>query len=115
MRESTVMAPSNALADPRMTDAIAELTELIRARYPEAVFATEIGDDRETVFVTAVVDVDDPDEVIDCFIERALSLQIDEGLPVHVIPIRTPARRDALLSTLALGRSPVGFDRSAAV
>ncbi len=105
---------SNALADPRMTAAIAELTELIRTRYPETTFMTEVGDDWETVFVTAVVDVDDPDEVVDCFIERALTLQIDEGLPVHVIPVRTPARRDSLLAAMSTGgRSSGGIARFA--
>jgi hypothetical protein len=36
-----------------------------------------------------MVDVDDPDEVVDLVIERVLSLTIDEGVPVHVPPVRT--------------------------
>jgi hypothetical protein len=103
----------NVLSGPRMTAAIAELTELIRGRYPDTMFTTEIEEDQETVFVTAVVDVDDPDEVVDCFIDRALTLQVDEGLPLHIIPIRTPARREKLLATLLIGRSSGGVPRSA--
>jgi hypothetical protein len=105
---------SRALTDPRMATAIAELRGLIRAQQPDATFTTETGDDRETVFVTAMIDVDDPDEIVDCFIERALTLQIEDGLPIHVIPIRTPARRDALRAAMATGRTSDRLPRSAA-
>jgi hypothetical protein len=64
---------SNVLADPRMAAAIAELTELTQARHSDSTFTTELGENEETVFVTAVVDVDDPDEVVDCYIDRALT------------------------------------------
>lgn len=87
------------LSDPRMVAAIAELTNLIRDRYPDTIFTTELGEHEDSVFVTAVVDVDDPDEVVDCFIDRAVTLQVDEGLPLHIIPIRTPARTAHLLAT----------------
>ena len=46
--------------------------------------------------ITTTVDLDDPDEVVDLVIERMLELQIDEGLPVYVIPIRTAERVAAL-------------------
>jgi len=44
-----------------------------------------------------VVDVDDPDEVLDTVIERVVQFQIDEQLPIHVVPIRTPERVSAYL------------------
>jgi hypothetical protein len=56
-----------------MAAAIAELTELTQARHSDSTFTTELGENEETVFVTAVVDVDDPDEVVDCYIDRALT------------------------------------------
>ncbi|MGI8477980.1 MAG: hypothetical protein ACR2OO_16660 [Thermomicrobiales bacterium] len=102
------MPTSDALSNPKMTAAITELTEIIRGRYPDTIFTTEIGEDRQTVFVTAIVDVDDPDEVVDCFIDRAVTLQVDEGLPLHVIPIRTPARREKLRAALQAGRPSSG-------
>jgi hypothetical protein len=40
----------------------------------------------------AVADVDDPDEVGDLVVERVVALQVDEGIPLHVIPLRTPER-----------------------
>ena len=113
MRDLSMSATSNLLSNPRMMAAITELTNLIRDRYPETTFTTELSEHEESVFVTAVVDVDDPDEVVDCFIDRAVTLQVEEGLPLHVIPIRTPARNAHLLATLRLGQSPGAVPRSA--
>jgi hypothetical protein len=93
-------AASSLLTDPRMTAAIAELTDLIRNAYPETTFITDTDEHEGMVFVTAIVDVDDPDEVVDRFIDRLVTLQVDQGLPLHVIPIRTPERREALLAAI---------------
>jgi hypothetical protein len=106
-------ATTNLLTEPRMTAAIAELTELIRERYPDTTFTTELGENEEAVFVTAVVDVDEPDEVVDCYIDRSVTLLVDEGLPLHVIPVRTPAREAQLLANLRSGRSTGIGPRSA--
>jgi hypothetical protein len=97
---------SNALSNPRMKAAIAELTTLIRDRYPGTVFTIEVGEHQDVVFVTAVVDVDDPDEVVDCFIDRAVTMQVDEGLPLLVIPVRTPARDAKLLAAFQRKQPP---------
>jgi hypothetical protein len=79
--------------DPARQQAVTELTGLIRQRYPSASFATEPAeDDAAITHLIATVDVDDPDEVTDLTIERELQLQIDEGVPVYVIPLRTPER-----------------------
>jgi hypothetical protein len=79
--------------DPRRRQAIEELSSLIRQHYPTVSLAIEPGvDDPAVTHLIATVDVDDPDEVVDLVIERVLSLTIDEGVPVHVIPIRTPQR-----------------------
>jgi hypothetical protein len=36
----------------------------------------------------AAVDVDDLDEVVDLIGDRLLEMQVDEGLPVYVTPLR---------------------------
>jgi hypothetical protein len=36
--------------------------------------------------------VEDPDDVLDIVVERVVDLQVDEALPIHVVPIRTPDR-----------------------
>jgi hypothetical protein len=84
--------------DPRRQQAVVELTEMVTQRYPTASF--EIGpseEDPDVTHITASVDIDDPEEVTDLTIERELELQIEEGIPVYLIPIRTPERVAALL------------------
>ena len=49
----------------------------------------------------AIVDVEDTDEVVDVFIDRMLEMQIDEDLPVYVIPVRPLSRIMAMRSALA--------------
>ena len=95
--------PSNVITDPRMTAAIAEITEFIRDSYPDTTFEVAVDEDEETVFVTAVVDVEDPDEVVDSYIDRMVNLQVEEGLHLHIIPVRNPARRDQLRHELGIG------------
>ena len=84
--------------DPRIVAALAELKELIQGRYLMARFEVVEGEDPEGVRLRTIVDLDDPDEVMDLVLERLLALQIDEGLPVYVIPVRTPERIAARLA-----------------
>lgn len=73
--------------------AVAELQRLIATHYPGTTFDVGPGgDDPAGTYITATVDLDDPDEVMDLVIEHVLALQIDDGLPIHVVPIRTPER-----------------------
>jgi len=93
--------------DPRIEAAIAELEELVRSRYPTAAFSVEQAvDEPEAVHILTTVDLDDPDEVVDLVIDRELALQIDEGLPIHVIPVRTPERVAALRKQQRYGNRP---------
>ena len=74
--------------DVRIHDAIKELQEMIRERHPTATFDVAPEEDPSGMYLTATVDVDDPDEVMDLVIDRLLELQIDEELPVYVVPVR---------------------------
>ena len=79
--------------DRRMQDAMDELQEAITDRYPGARFSLSHPDDEPaSLELTAVVDVDDPDDVLDLVVDRVVQLQVDDGLPIHVVPIRTPER-----------------------
>lgn len=85
---------------------VEELMEMVRQRYPEAQFHDgRDPDDPQIVLITAVVDLDDPDEVTDLVIERENQLLIDEGLPVYVIPVRTPERVQATVEAARAARS----------
>ena len=78
--------------DTRIAHAVVELQDLIRHDYPTATFDVARGEDPDGTYIWTAVDTDDPDTVLDSVVDRLLELQIDEGLPVHVIPIRTPER-----------------------
>ena len=84
------------LSDPRIEAAVAELQGLIRAHYPTTTFTVGEAEDPDGVYLRAVVDVEDPDEVTALFIDRMIDLQVEEGLPIYVVPVRTPERRTAL-------------------
>src|SRR5688572_2652025 len=83
--------------DPRMNQALNELADLVRSSYPEATFqVTPAEDDPGIVHLLARVDVEDPEAVADLVMDRMIQLQVDEGLPIYVIPLRSPERIAAL-------------------
>ena len=89
--------------DERTRRAIQELEGVIAARYPTTMFElARAADDPGSIHLLAVADVDDPDEVGDLVVDRVVALQVDEGIPLHVIPLRTPERVQA---ALAINRS----------
>lgn len=91
-------------ADTRVQQAIDELRELVHRRYPTARFEISRGeDDPASIHLLTEVDVDDPDDVLDLVIDRVVDLQVNEHLPIHVIPLRTPERVLAALQMPAKG------------
>jgi len=81
--------------DLRIARAVAELQVMIVAHYPDATFAVWQGEDPIGTYITATVDVPDTDEVTDLIIERLIAMQVEEELPVYVIPVRPIARIQA--------------------
>ncbi len=73
---------------PRITEALHELKRLITARFPQAAFVVEEGFDPEGVYLITTVDIADTDDVIAVVGDRLVELQVDEGLPVYVTPLR---------------------------
>lgn len=85
--------------DPRAQQAVEELQGLIQQHYPAATFAVQRGeDDPAAIHLLATVDLDDTDAVLDLVIERMMAFQIEEQLPVFVIPLRPVERAHALLA-----------------
>ena len=74
--------------DPRIRRAIEELKDLIQRRYPRATFEVAREDDPDGIYLRATVEVGDIDEVVDVVIDRLLELQVEERLPVYVMPVR---------------------------
>ncbi len=73
--------------------AVLELTGLIVQQFPTASLEVAHGiDDPEDIFIIAEVDIDDPDDVLQVVLDRMLALQLDDGIPVYVVPVHTPRR-----------------------
>ncbi len=89
------------LSQPEMQVALAEMRAFILERFPEATFRTFVGDEPLGVYLATTVDVDDPDELLDVVIDRVLDLQIEHGIPLHVLPLRTPERNAKMLAEQA--------------
>lgn len=93
----------------RIEDTLSELQERIRAQFPAATFEVARGaDDPREIHLLTTVDIEDPEEVLNLVIDRLLELQIDEDLPVHVIPLRLLGRE---LEALRAGRQAEAADR----
>ena len=83
--------------DRRIAAAVVELQGQIRQQFPEAMFDVVQGDDPDGCYIWASLDTDDPDAVLDIVVDRLIALQVDERIPVHVIPIRSRERVRAAL------------------
>lgn len=95
--------------DLRMQSALEELRGVIGVRYPGATFAVARDrDEPDNVDLLTTVDLEDPDEVLDLVLDRLIQLQVEERIPVHVIPMRTPER---ILAELKGERKPDRFRR----
>jgi hypothetical protein len=79
--------------DERARRFVDELKGTILTRYPEATFEIAPGNENPTaIHLHAFVDLDDPFDVTDELLDRIVDIQVDEGVPLHVIPHRYPPR-----------------------
>ena len=79
---------SRASLTPRMEEAVNELKSLITERFPQATFVVEEGFDPKGTYLVTTVDIADTDEVMDVVGDRLVELQVTEGLPLYVTPLR---------------------------
>ena len=93
----------------RMKEALDELKGLITACFPQAAFVVEEGFDPEGVYLITTVDIDDTDEVIAAVGDRLVELQVNEGLPVYVTPLRPMERVVAELRKREVTTPPVSL------
>jgi len=71
-----------------MEEAVNELKSLITERFPQATFVVEEGFDPKGTYLVTTVDIADTDEVMDVVGDRLVELQVTEGLPLYVTPLR---------------------------
>ncbi|MCA1597521.1 MAG: hypothetical protein LC769_00630 [Chloroflexi bacterium] len=93
--------------DVRIQQAVNELQDMIKGRYPTTSFAVGQGDDPSGTYVVATVDIDDPDDVMDLIIDRLVDIQVEDGLPVYVVPVRTEERVLRELQSRAPSQRPL--------
>ncbi|MGH2461875.1 MAG: hypothetical protein ACRDIY_23715 [Chloroflexota bacterium] len=74
--------------DPRIQRAVTELEGLIAKNYPEATFELTEGEDPEGIYLTATVDTDNLTEILGIVDERLVDFQVEQGLPLYVVPVR---------------------------
>ena len=94
---------------PRMQEAIEELKRLITERFPEAAFVVEEGFDPKGTYLIPTVDIADTDDVIAVIGDRLVELQVDEGLPLYVTPLRPLDRVIAELRNRETATPPVSL------
>ena len=86
--------------DPSIQAAVDDLEAMIRRRYPMATFAIVRGDDPEGFYLKATVDLADVDEVVDQeLLDRLFEFQVEQSLPVYVIPLQPVERVLAEMQT----------------
>jgi hypothetical protein len=73
---------------PRAQAALDELQAMIAARFPQATFNVHKGYEPAGIYLVATVDIVDLDEVVEVFIDRLVEIQVEDGIPVYVTPVR---------------------------
>lgn len=86
-----------APTSPAIADALTTLETLIRGRYPDVAFEVFEGEDPEGIYLRATVNLEDADEVMDVVIDALYQIQVEQELPVYVIPVQPVERVTAQL------------------
>lgn len=74
---------------PAIDAALEELKQIILAKFPDATFEVQRGIDEPDSFeLDTIVDLEDGGDVLDLVIDRVMDMQLNDGLPIHVIPLR---------------------------
>jgi hypothetical protein len=100
---------NHAHLTPRIKEAIDELKGLITAHFSQAAFVVEEGFDPEGTYLIPTVDIDDTDDVIAVVGDRLVEMQVDEGLPLYVTPLRPIDRVIAELQHRETATPPVSL------
>lgn len=87
-------ASESLLQNPQILAAIEEIKSIISRAHPEAEYETYLDLEGESVWLRAVVDVEDTDDVVDLFIGRLLDIHDEIGVRLHVLPVQTPERAE---------------------
>jgi hypothetical protein len=81
-----------SLRNEKVQRALAEVQAIIKTAYPEAEFQIACGEDPVGIYIDAYTDAVDGFCVLDLVSDRLVDLNVDEGLPIHVIPLPKAVR-----------------------
>ena len=76
------------ITNPRLLEASTELETLIRKAYSDASFSRVWLDDPEGMHLRVIAPVNDPEEIFNLVCDRLLHFQIEEALPLCLVPVR---------------------------
>lgn len=75
-------------SDSAIQRAAESLQKLIRARFPTASFTVARGEDPEGTYVYVIVDTDDLTTVLEPVADQLFTFQVEQDLPIYVVPRR---------------------------
>ena len=78
--------------DPMIQQAITDLKQRILARYADAWFTVGYGEDPVGIYLNATINVDDAFEMMPLVNDRLHEIQVEQGLPVYLIPLEPRER-----------------------
>ncbi len=78
------------LNNKRVWELVAEVEEILKARYPDAEFEVYEGEDPQGVYIEVYTSKGDDDalEVIRTVSERTTDILLDEGYFINAVPLR---------------------------
>src|SRR5687768_5147071 len=94
--------------------AVKGLKALIRTRFPTATFEVGAGDDPPGTHVVASVDTDNLWDLIDLVSPLVMEIQLEQRLPVYVVPSLTPERAAERMRAMKAHALPPLFDEDEA-
>ena len=80
------MNESDLRLEPRMTQALEELAEMIVDEFPTATFRVSRGESPNEIWLLVYADVEDTEHVLNVVIDRGIDMLVDDGLFITVLP-----------------------------
>lgn len=100
--------------DPKVAAALVDLRALILQRFPNAQFSVVYRDDPPGTRLRVIIDTADleSDDVLDVVIDKLFEVQVEQGLPVYVIPVQPLSRLPEQIQNASVRHMPTDLDIS---
>lgn len=100
--------------DAAVKAAITELKSLVLQRFPDAQFSVVYRDDPPGMRLRVIIDSADvqSDDVMDVVVDKLFEVQVEQGLPVYVIPVQPLSRLPEQIHNASMRPLPTDLDIS---